>query len=467
MDSMDNVRERIEALEQRTEPVQHQPRALEAHTHTFARQARWWRGIACVGLLVSLVSLAPPSQAADFVCASGAVACLIDAINQANANGEANTITLEAGTYTLTAVDNNTDGPNGLPSVTGVVTIRGAGADTTVIAREASAPSFRLLHVAMTGELTLEELTVRGGNIGAFIGGGLFNRGVLTLAHTTVSQNVTDGGGGGLANQGGLVTIARSTIRGNTSFHLGGGIFVVGGAVTILRSTLADNLADGGGALAGGFESPNTTVITESAIVDNTSSVQPGGGLVSGRSSVLVMTNTTIARNRILRNTGSGAAGLESRGTSILTNCTVAENSSPGSNTIGGLSNVGGGVLALQNTLVALNTGRLSSDCNGAVTSLGNNLIGDPTGCAIILQPTDLTGAPGLGDFTDDGTPGNGHIPLRRGSPAIDAGNDAFCPPTDQLGRRRVNIPRVGTSLCDIGAIEFRLLGGGLAEASD
>jgi hypothetical protein len=114
---------------------------------------------------------------------------------------------------------------------------------------------------------------------------------------------------------------------------------------------------------------------------------------------------------------------------------------------IGGLR--GGRTLALQNTIVAGNTGRDGQDCAGPVTSLGNNLIGDPTGCTITLLPTDLTGDPGLGDFTDDGTPGNGHFPLLAGSPAIDAGNDAFCPPTDQLGQ-----PRVGR--CDIGAIEFQ-----------
>jgi hypothetical protein len=79
---------------------------------------------------------------------------------------------------------------------------------------------------------------------------------------------------------------------------------------------------------------------------------------------------------------------------------------------------------------------------------LGNNLIGDPTGCTIDLQPSDLTGDPGLGDFTDDGTPGNGHFPLLTGSPAIDAGNPDMCPATDQLG-----VPRVGG--CDIGSVNF------------
>src|SRR4029453_13096922 len=50
MDSMDNVRERLAALEQ-------QMRAMGAHTYTVERQLRWWRGIACGVMLLGLVSL--------------------------------------------------------------------------------------------------------------------------------------------------------------------------------------------------------------------------------------------------------------------------------------------------------------------------------------------------------------------------------------------------------------------------
>ena len=91
----------------------------------------------------------------------------------------------------------------------------------------------------------------------------------------------------------------------------------------------------------------------------------------------------------------------------------------------------------------------IGPDCAGPITSLGNNLIGDPTQCTITLQSSDLSGNPGLDTFTDDGTPGHGHFPLLQTSRAIDAGNDAACPLTDQLGQ-----PRVGR--CDIGAIEFQ-----------
>jgi hypothetical protein len=416
-----------------------------------------------LGMLLGLLGSWQMGHAAEFTCPAGdsGVTCLIAAIHEANANGEANTIRLKAGTYTLTVVDNTTDGPNGLPSVTSTLTIQGAGAEATSLERAPGAPGFRLLHVAATGGLTLEGLTVRGGNVGiSGSGGGLFNRGVLALEHTTVRHNAADGGGG-LFSSGGVVTIARSTIRENDAVHPGGGIYVEGGVVTILRSTLADNFADGGGALALGLfsffvESPSTVVITESAIVDNESFVQSGGGLVAGSNGVLVVTNTTIARNRIRGGFAGSATGVESFGLSILTNCTVTENSGPFD-----VTGAVGGAVALQNTLVALNTGLggRSADCIGPVTSLGNNLIGDPIGlidifpdfalCSITLQPTDRTGDPGLATYRDNGRPGNGHFPLLKTSQAIDAGNKAECPRTDQLGRLRLGP-------CDIGAIEFR-----------
>jgi hypothetical protein len=81
--------------------------------------------------------------------------------------------------------------------------------------------------------------------------------------------------------------------------------------------------------------------------------------------------------------------------------------------------------------------------------SVGHNLISDPSGCAVTLQPSDLTGDAGLGPFTDDGTPGNGHFPLLRDSQDIDSGNDVFCPRRDQIGEER-------RGQCDIGAIEFQ-----------
>jgi hypothetical protein len=458
MESMDNFRERIEALEQQTEQLQQHPRMVE-------RQLRWWRGMAYGVLLLSLVSLAPLSQAADFACASGDVACLIDAINQANANGEANTITLEADTYTLTAVDNDTEGPNGLPSITGILTLRGAGPDITIIERVASAPRFRLLHVAASGTLTLEGLTVQGGVAlhGAFIdggirdtfGAGLLNQGTLTLRHSDVRNNRNagplPGEGEGLANIG-TATLARCIFASNT-----GGIGN-SGTMTIDRCTFAHNFACdgcGGGGIANSRN--GTLLLTDSALTDNGGDF--GGGIFNA--GALVVINSTLARNSDefplgggggLFNTGAGA-------TVTLLNSTLVDNtalSSGGGGVANGASAVTvfpPGTVVLLNTLLARNQsvagGSLRpDDCAGPITSMGHNLIGDPTGCTITLQPTDLTGDPGLDTFTDDGTPGNGHFPLLPTSQAIDAGNDAACPRTDQLGQRRIG-------RCDIGAIRF------------
>src|SRR5262245_48642030 len=158
MDSLENFRERVKALEQ-------QMKVTGAHTRPVKRRRGWplaWPVTAVAALGLALV-LPPEVQAKTFHCGAGDVPCLIEAINAANANGTKNTIRLEAGTYTLTAVDNNTDGPNGLPSVTSPLTIQGDGADATILERAAVAPQVRLVHVAASGQLALSQLTLRGG----------------------------------------------------------------------------------------------------------------------------------------------------------------------------------------------------------------------------------------------------------------------------------------------------------------
>jgi hypothetical protein len=168
MESMDNFRERFEALEQRT-------KQLQQHTRTVERRLRWgripWR-VAVVAALGLALALPLPLHAKTFQCGAGDVLCLIAAINEANANGEKNTIRLAAGTYTLTARDNFTSGFNGLPSVTSTLTITGAGAKTTSIERADTAPGFRIFQVAVPGTLTLKRLTIRRGQQPPIGGGG-------------------------------------------------------------------------------------------------------------------------------------------------------------------------------------------------------------------------------------------------------------------------------------------------------
>jgi hypothetical protein len=436
----------------------------------------WWggpvlRSIALGAALGLALALPLSVQAKTFRCTAGDVACLIAAINAANANGEANTIRLAAGTYTLTEADNGSPfDANGLPVITNPLTITGRGAEMTIIEREGfMAPTFRILEVAPTGTLTLKRLTLRGGN--ASSGGGIANSGTLTLVHTTVTGNSANVGGGitnsgtltlvhtrlirnrafdasGILTSSGTVTIAHS-IFANNAGSFSGPLDIRGGTVTLHASTVTDNFAQGFAVILNGvegFTSGGTVIITESAIFDNSTDF---AGAISNNGT-MVITNTTIAANRPLEFRGGGISN--SGGTLLLTNSTLAGNISDGGG--GGITQTGGTVLLLntilaQNSLTPFPSPGSGPNCAGSITSLGHNLIGDPTGCDITLQPSDLTGDPGLGAFTDNGRPGNGHFPLLPTSQALDAGNDALCPRTDQLGQRRVGP-------CDIGAIEFR-----------
>jgi len=97
-----------------------------------------------------------PSEAAHFKCAGGDVSCLITAIREANVNGKRNTISLGAGVYTVTDVD-NTSGPfsfNGFPVITGRIDINGVSAETTIIERLEFAPRFRFFEINETASLS-------------------------------------------------------------------------------------------------------------------------------------------------------------------------------------------------------------------------------------------------------------------------------------------------------------------------
>jgi len=400
---------------------------------------------------LGLALLSPSTvQARTFQCRAGDVACLIESITQANAQpGSSHDIRLAAGVYTLTAVENETEGPNGLPSITRNLTIRGEGEDVTILERNINASLFRLIHVAATGALTLEGLTLRGG--GDFLsfrshGGGLYNAGGrVTILNSTFVHNAGYASGG-LYSAGGTVTIRNSTVADNSTNAdfpggAGGGLFVTGGAtVTISASTITGN---GAYAWGGGLyiDTGATVTITNSAIVGN-GTIFGGGGLLNA--GTVMITNSTIARNRAIQGFGGGISG---NSTTRILNSTIVDNHA--ANQVGILAGGVIGPVALQNTLVAHNTSEgFPSDCRNTI-SLGHNLIGDLTGCTMTLLPSDLTGEPELGAFLDNETPGYGHYPLLPGSLAINRGNPAVCPKTDQLGEKRVEI-------CDIGAIEFQ-----------
>ena len=423
-------------------------------------------------------------HAATFTCAAGDVSCLITSIATANATPEPDIIQLAAGSYSLTDVQSYADGWTGLPSVTGTLSLVGAGRDVTGIGRDNAAGRFRLLHVAATGNLTLRDLTLHGGEppdndpseLGAD-GGALINKGgtvtiidctvtdnhtrygkgaairnlgTLFLANSTVSNNDASvgRGAGGIFNTGSL-SIANTLLYGNWNYGGAGAIGNLGGTVTIDTSTLRDNhagedLKGGGIANVGG-----TVTITRSALHHNWG--DRGGAIFNA--GIITIADSTIGHNVGIE---GGAAIENDGGTVMLTNATVSRNTSFADFSWSAAINNSRGSVRLQNAVVALNTSdRMGGnsaffwDCGGPVTSLGNNLIGALDGCTLGLSPSDLIGDPGLDSFVENGPPGNGHFPLLSTSTLIDAGNDSACSTVDQLGH-----PRVGH--CDIGAVEYQ-----------
>jgi hypothetical protein len=226
-----------------------------------------WLALALLGVLALSLGLAPVALATNFD-----VACdtneLINAINMANSNSEADTLNLEAGcTYILTAVDNTADGANGLPSIVSQITINGDGA---TIERRSVAPAFRIFYVAAGGDLRLNELTISNGlasgtDLGGN-GGGIFNRGTLELTNSTVSGNRARNAGGGFFNLGGRMKLTNSTLSGNSASNVGGGISNnVFATVALTNTTISGN--DGGGisnAFFGAVALTNTIVAKNS-----------------------------------------------------------------------------------------------------------------------------------------------------------------------------------------------------------
>ena len=242
------------------------------------------------------------AEGADFHCAAGDVPCLIEAIHLANGNGEPNTIHLDAGIYSVTAIDNE---DNGLPVIVGTVGIRGAGADATIIERPLALgknePRFRLLSVAATGQLQLEHLTVRGGNLPDSSGGAILSTGTVTINSSVVTQNDAGAAGAIHVHDGGL-TLTDSRVVDNRS-GLGGGIVVIGfpttapgGAVrttTITRSTISHNHPDTGAIIS--IANDSTVTIRDSDVSGN--GVLHGQAIqVGGQSGgAVTISNTTIA----------------------------------------------------------------------------------------------------------------------------------------------------------------------------
>jgi hypothetical protein len=339
-------------------------------------------GIGAISLLLAAAPAAQASTGANVPCRSAA---LIAAINSANASGGA-TINLAAGcTYSLTTANNSNPmlGANGLPVITSPIIVNGFR--TTIAGNDST---FRIFLVTSTGNLTLQGLTITGGNTGA-PGGGIFNlEGTLTLNRCVVTGNTSAGGmmsaGGGIASgtlgtgPAGLATINFSQVNGNTTSGSAGGVLNHAGTMILNHSMVNGNTAAvGGGGIASGT-----------------------GGMGGNGSSFLTVNFSQVNGNTSDGGPMAGAGGIANGGTAAINASQVDGNIAPGA--------FGGGIL--NHGMMTINASAVNNNATPTDSS------GDQGGGGGIanLNITPLTGVADSGVLTItlsqvNGNTGTGH----------------------------------------------------------
>jgi hypothetical protein len=300
-------------------------------------------------------------------------------------------------------------------------------------------------------------------------GGALSTSGPATITQSTINGNHTwglRGRGGGIQITGAL-TLTRSNITNNTTTadtSFGGGI-MAGAATTIDQCTVSGNTTEGSTAFGGGILSAGNLTITDSTFSSNRTkaALASGGAISTGGSTTLTLTRATVSGNKADLSTGGA---VYANGTVIINQSTITDNDA---------QNFGEGVvqpnfgsadvpITVTNSIVAGN-GDSAADIApspGSTLTVNYSVIGAivfPDAGGNNIQSYD----PQLAPLAYNGGPTQTRRPLP-GSPAIDAGDPAVAPNTNQFDQRGTPFVRVydddgiGGARVDIGATEWQPL---------
>ncbi|MEP4077702.1 choice-of-anchor Q domain-containing protein [Haloferula sp.] len=302
------------------------------------------------------------------------------------------------------------------------------------------------------GSLTLTDSNITG-NSNSSSGGGLYYTGAgnIMVRDSTITGN-SAGTGGGIYNVSGVLTVDDSTVSGNTATGSGGGILLSSGTTTINNSIISGNTATTNG--GGIFTVTGSLTLNQSTISGNATDSR-GGGIYSDTN--LTGTNTTLSHCTATENTAAlgGGAIYNFDGRTIIDHCTIVGNRASVPKGSGILS-YGDSATETQvgHTIISANAGSDIDTITGAgstsFTSNGFNLIGTGESTGAFIQTGDTTGNtnPDLGPLCDNGGQTQTMSPLP-GSRAINAGVTTTGLTEDQRGFPRL----VGTAV-DIGAVE-------------
>jgi CSLREA domain-containing protein len=392
-------------------------------------------------LILAGVLLAPaPAPAIDFVvnttadavdaaidgtCADAQGRCTLRAAIQEGNSTPAvdDTIQLPAGVYKLTVTGAFEDSAaSGDLDISAVLWIYGAGASTTIIQGKKD----RVFDVFATS-FSAEDVTITKGKAPKSeedeeaSGGGIRNRGNLVLTRVTLARNQAADDSGAITNIAGAIALNQVTLSGNKAKDDAGAMDNDGGTILLSNVTFSKNKAKDE---AGAFESEEGGTIDGHNVTVSGNKAREAGGVNAEQDGIVTLTNATITGNKAKE--GGGGVQLEDDGS-------LAE-------------------LALTNSIVSNNK---RVNCSGPIATLGGNL-DSGTSCGF-SAPADQEGVANVGIAAKIALIG-GQTPvheLLEASPAIDFAIDAECLSFDQRGAARVDVPAVGSTVCDSGAVEF------------
>jgi hypothetical protein len=334
------------------------------------------------------------------------VSDLIADIKAANRAGGTNTITLAANTtFSLTKVDDTTDGATGVPLISAgdALTIVGEG-DSIERSSASGTPAFRLFDVASGASLALDNLTLQNGledgSGSSAQGGAIYNQGSLTLSSVTVQGNSAVGGSGKNAQNSGQN-------GGNGQDAAGGGIWSNATLTLENGSLIQKNQALGGN--GGNAFLNNRNEGSFNSFGGNGGNASGGGVYIAG--GMAKLTGVTFSGN--LARGGVGGDGF------LVLN--TVENPGRGGNAFGGGLSVAGGSVALSSDTLQNN------EAQGA--NIGSGANGSPNpgvgfGGGIFVASAALTLA---NDTIDSNTSVNPFGGNRGGGIYIGSGTVTFC----------------------------------------
>ncbi len=258
----------------------------------------------------------------------------------------------------------------------------------------------------------------------------------FTITSGNATEDAAELNGGGILNVGGSPTISNMVISNNEGVFGGGMFNFDGSSPTVTNVTFIGNSAQRAGGMYNNLNSHS--ILINVTFVSNSASSR-GGGMTTSSSSP-TLTNVTFHDNSAPRGGGlHNAFG----GNPTLINVTFSENS----------ATEDGGSIYNESSSPVITNSILYNNTQGTQDEI-YNVGGTPTVRYSIVEggytgTGNLDQDPLLGPLQDNGG-FTQTMALGSGSPAIEAGNDADCPATDQ---REISRPQ--GAHCDIGAYEF------------